>query len=129
MTSLPLDLKIQSPRCPHLGGKPRYLPAHRAFLRRLAAGCEADLLTAAEAVLADPATEWQEYGTWRTDGPAVLMDSAEAGAELSVEYPDGGLPDQAPVLLPAGRWAVRGVHTWADDDTWVGLVQLLPAGL
>ncbi|MFD7945256.1 Imm21 family immunity protein [Streptomyces sp. NPDC059744] len=59
-----------------------YLPEHRAFLRWLAADSEDGLKAAAQAVLADPATEWEEYGTWMSDGPAVLMDSAEAGAEL-----------------------------------------------
>ncbi|MFE5677201.1 Imm21 family immunity protein [Streptomyces erythrochromogenes] len=104
-----------------------YLPEHRAFLRWLAADSEAGLKAAAEAVLADPATQWEECGTWVSDGPAVLMDSAEAGAELNVEYPFGGMPAQAPVPLPAGRWRVRAVHTEADEENWVGLVQLLPA--
>ncbi|MBC3839182.1 hypothetical protein GXW82_00085 [Streptacidiphilus sp. 4-A2] len=36
---------------------------------------------------ADPASEWQECGTWETDGPAVLMAAATADAELNVEYP------------------------------------------
>ncbi|MFJ3832972.1 Imm21 family immunity protein [Streptomyces sp. NPDC090046] len=105
-----------------------YLPGHRAFLRRLAADSEAGLRAAAQAVLADPATEWEDCGTWVSDGPAVLMDSAEAGAELDVEYPDGGMPAQAPVPRPAGRWRVRAVHTDADEANWIGLVQLLPAG-
>ncbi|MFJ1563364.1 Imm21 family immunity protein [Streptomyces erythrochromogenes] len=104
-----------------------YLPEYRAFLRWLAADSEAGLKAAAEVVLADPATEWEECGTWVSDGPAVLMDSAEAGAELNVEYPHGGMPAQAPVPLPAGRWRVRAVHTEADEANWVGLVQLLPA--
>ncbi|MFI7358094.1 Imm21 family immunity protein [Streptomyces avidinii] len=103
-----------------------YLPEYRAFVRWLAADSEAGLKAAAEAVLADPATEWEECGTWMSDGPAVLMDSAEAGAELNVEYPGGGLPAQAPVPLPAGRWRVRAVHTEADGRNGVGLVQLLP---
>ncbi|MFF9361946.1 Imm21 family immunity protein [Streptomyces griseoluteus] len=103
-----------------------YLPGHRAFLRWLAADSEAGLKAAAEAVLADPAIEWAECGTWVSDGPAVLMDSAEAGSELSIEYPGRGVPDQAPVLLPAGIWRVRASHTKADEENWVGLVQLLP---
>ncbi|MFB7112081.1 immunity 21 family protein [Streptomyces sp. NPDC056190] len=103
-----------------------YLPEYRTFLRWLAADSETGLKAAAEAVLADPATEWEECGTWMSDGPAVLMDSAEAGADLSVEYPGGGMPSQAPVPLPAGRWKVRAVHTEADEKNWVGLVQLLP---
>lgn len=106
-----------------------YLQQHRAFLRWLAADSEADLLAAAEAVLADPATAWEECGTWQTDGPAVLMDSAEAGGDLNVEYANGGgFPEQAHVPLPAGRWTVRAVHAWADDRASVGLVQLVPAG-
>ncbi|WP_371776188.1 Imm21 family immunity protein [Streptomyces sp. NBC_01438] len=57
---------------------------------------------------------------WITDGPAVLMDSAEAGAELNVEYPGGGLPVQAGISLPPGRWRVRAVHTEADEENWIG---------
>ncbi|MEU2077870.1 Imm21 family immunity protein [Streptomyces sp. NPDC013489] len=105
----------------------RYLPQHRAFLRWLAAESEAGLSAAADAVLADPATVWEECGTWVSDGPAVLMDSAEAGSDLGVEYPDGGMPAEAPVPLPAGRWRVRATHTWVAEENWVGLVQLLPA--
>jgi hypothetical protein len=54
------------------------------------------------------------------------MDSTEAGSELDIEYPGGGMPDQAPVPLAAGRWRVRATHTEADEENWVGLVQLLP---
>ncbi|MFB7468790.1 Imm21 family immunity protein [Streptomyces sp. NPDC056224] len=114
-----------------LGDEPStscFLPEHRAFLRWLAADSAAGLKAAAEAVLSDPATRWEECGAWVTDGPAVLMDSAEAGAGLDVEYPGGGLPAQAPVPLPAGHWRVRAVHTKVDEDNWVGLVQLLPIG-
>ncbi|WP_370414827.1 Imm21 family immunity protein [Streptomyces fradiae] len=110
-----------------LGDEPAttcYIPEHRVFLRWLAAGSEAELKAAAEAVLADPATPWEECGTWTTDGPAVLMDSAEAGTDLSVEYPDGGFPAQATVSLPPGRWRIRAAHTKADEGNWVGLVQL-----
>ncbi|WP_406131721.1 Imm21 family immunity protein [Streptomyces sp. NBC_00989] len=103
-----------------------YLPEDRVFLRWLAAYSEAGLKAAAKAVLADPATSWEECGTWLSDGPAVLMDSAEAGSELGVEYPGGGMPAQAPVPLPAGRWRVRATHTKADEGNWVGLVQVLP---
>ena len=77
-----------------------YLPQHRAFLRRHAAGSEAELTATAIRVLDDPATAWQDYCTWTTDGPAVLMDSANAGTDLGVQYPGGGLPDQAAVPLP-----------------------------
>lgn len=103
-----------------------YLPEHRAFLRWLAAGSATGLKAAAEVVLADSATRWEECEAWSTDGPAVLMDSAEAGTELNAEHPGGGLPAQAPVPLPAGRWRVRAVHTEADEENWVGLVQILP---
>ncbi|MER7107896.1 Imm21 family immunity protein [Streptomyces sp. NPDC000229] len=111
-----------------LGDEPattRYLPEHRAFLRWLAASSEAELTAAAERVLTSPSTAWEDCGTWTTDGPAVLMDSVSAGTDLDVTYPGGGLPEQAPVPLPAGTWRVRAVHTKADEHTWVGLVQLL----
>ncbi|MFK0099792.1 Imm21 family immunity protein [Streptomyces sp. NPDC091040] len=104
-----------------------YLPQHRTFLRWLAADSEAGLRAAADMVLADPATVWVECGTWASDGPAVLMDSAEAGSDLGVEYPGGGVPAAAAVSLPAGRWRVRATHTEADEENWVGLVQLLAA--
>ncbi|MBW8797443.1 MAG: immunity 21 family protein [Streptomyces sp.] len=103
-----------------------YLPERRAFLRWLAADSEAGLRAAADAVLADRATVWEECGTWLSDGPAVLMDSAEAGSELGIEYPGGGMPAQASIPLPAGRWRVRATHTKVDGENWVGLVQLLP---
>ncbi|MGW2111166.1 immunity 21 family protein [Streptomyces sp. NPDC001948] len=111
-----------------LGDEPAttcYMPEHHAFLRWLAADSETGLKAAAEAVLTDPATQWEECGMWITDGPAVLMDSAEAGTDLNVEYPDGGLPAHAAVSLAAGHWRVRATHTRADEDNWVGLVQLL----
>ncbi|WP_406251311.1 Imm21 family immunity protein [Streptomyces cyaneofuscatus] len=103
-----------------------YLPEYRAFLRWLAADSEAELRVAARTVLADPATRWEECGTWVSDGPATLMDSAAAGSDLGSEYPGGGIPTQAPVPLPGGRWRVRATHTKADEGNWVGLVQLLP---
>ncbi|MGW3668193.1 Imm21 family immunity protein [Streptomyces sp. NPDC005141] len=100
--------------------------------------CEVDDLAGVTAVgangahallLADePATAWAECGTWEADGPAILMDSAEAGDDLNVEYAGGGgLPEHAPVPMPPGRWRVRAVHTRADDRTSVGLVQFVPA--
>ncbi|MFC8829653.1 immunity 21 family protein [Streptomyces sp. NPDC057137] len=103
-----------------------YLPEHRAFLRWLASDSEAELKAAARAVFADPVTQWEECGTWVSDGPAMLMDSAEAGGELDVGYPGGGIPAQASVPLPAGRWRVRATHAKADEGNRVGLVQLLP---
>lgn len=103
-----------------------FLPEHRAFLRWLAADSEDELTAAARAVLADPATEWGECGTWSSDGPAILMDSAESGTVLANEYPGCGMPSQASVALPAGRWRIRATHTKADEDSWVGLVQMLP---
>ncbi|MFF3883511.1 Imm21 family immunity protein [Streptomyces sp. NPDC001914] len=105
-----------------------YLPEHQAFVRWLGADSEADLIAAAKTVLTDPTTRWDECGVWEADGPAVLMDSVSAGAELDIEYPNGGgLPEQAPVPIPPGRWTVRAVHTSPNDDTTVGLVQLLPS--
>ncbi|MEU6442166.1 Imm21 family immunity protein [Streptomyces sp. NPDC047046] len=104
-----------------------YLPQHRAFLRWFAAESEAGLTAAADTALADPATVWDECGTWVSDGPAVLMDSAWAGAELGIEYPDVGELTGAPVSLPAGRWRVRATQAQVDEENCVGLVQLLPA--
>ncbi|MER5410585.1 Imm21 family immunity protein [Streptomyces sp. NPDC002769] len=111
-----------------------YLPEQNVFLRWLAADSDAELLEAAKAVMEDPATDWEDCGVWETDGAAVLLDSAVAGADLAVECPDqavecpdqGGLPEQAQVSVPAGRWSVRAFHK-TGDFPWVGIVQLLPA--
>jgi hypothetical protein len=104
-----------------------YLPDHQAFIRWLGAESEVDLIAAAQAVLADPASVWEECGVWTTDGPAVLMDSATAGAELRSEYPNGGgLPDQAPVSILPGSWTIRAVYASPTEHTSVGVIQLLP---
>ncbi|AWW35315.1 Imm21 family immunity protein [Streptomyces cadmiisoli] len=104
-----------------------YLPEHQAFVRWLGANCEVDLIAAANTVLADPNTAWEERGVWETDGPAVLMDSVTAGAELGVAYPaGGGLPEQAPVPIRPGRWAVRAVYASPIEETSVGVIHLLP---
>lgn len=103
-----------------------FLAEQRVFLRWLGADSEADLVAAVEAVLADATTPWEVCGTWATDGPAVLMDSAVAGADLTVEYPGGGRPEQAPVPLTAGVWTIRAAHIRIDGRTSVGLVQILP---
>ncbi|MFJ7306071.1 Imm21 family immunity protein [Streptomyces sp. NPDC099088] len=80
-----------------------FLPEDRAFQRWLAAHSEDEVKAAAKAVLADPATEWEECGTWSSDGPATLMDSAASGSALDTEYADGEMPSQSSVALPAGR--------------------------
>ncbi|MFE0700915.1 Imm21 family immunity protein [Streptomyces sp. NPDC058872] len=104
-----------------------YLPEQNAFLRWLAADSDVELLEAAEAVLGDPSADWEDCGVWETGGASVLLDSAVAGADLAVEYPDqGGLPEQAHVPVPAGRWSVRACHR-TGNFPWVGIVQLLPA--
>lgn len=110
-----------------LGDEPAmtcYLPERRAFLRWLAADSEAGLFNAADAVLDDPATVWEECGEWETDGPAVLMDSVNAGSDLGIPYPDGSGPEYAPVPISAGVYSVRAAYRWANENTWVGLVQL-----
>ncbi|WP_326789450.1 Imm21 family immunity protein [Streptomyces sp. NBC_00151] len=104
-----------------------FLAERNVFLRRLGADSDDELIEAGNAVLDDPATDWEDCGVRETDGPAVLLDSAVAGADLAVDDPDqGGLPDQAPVPVPAGRWSVRAFHR-TDGSPGVGVVQLLPA--
>ncbi|WP_020630278.1 Imm21 family immunity protein [Amycolatopsis alba] len=110
-----------------LGDEPAttcYLPEHRAFLRWLAADSEAELVSEGERLLADPATPWEDCGHWEADGPAVLIDSVTAGAELGVEFPAGGTPAEARVDIPKGRFKVRAIHT-DGEAAWAGLVQLI----
>ncbi|MFD7885122.1 Imm21 family immunity protein [Streptomyces bauhiniae] len=78
-----------------------FLPEKLLFVRWPAAGSEDELFAAAEAALADRDTAWEDGGVWVTDGPAVLLDSAEPGADLGVGHPDGGRPEEAPVQLTA----------------------------
>ncbi|MFF9824600.1 Imm21 family immunity protein [Streptomyces albidoflavus] len=98
-----------------------FLPEELLFVRWAGAGSEGALLTAARATPGGPGTDWEECGVWVTDGPAVLMDSVEAGTGLGVEY--RGVPDQAPVRLPAGRWRVRAARR-TDTDPGVNVVRL-----
>ncbi|MEU0066523.1 Imm21 family immunity protein, partial [Streptomyces albidoflavus] len=98
-----------------------FLPEELLFVRWAGAGSEGALLTAARAAPADPGTDWEECGVWVTDGPAVLMDSVEAGTGLGLEH--RGVPDQAPVPLPAGRWRVRAARR-TDTDPGVDVVRL-----
>jgi hypothetical protein len=103
-----------------------YLPECQAFVRWLGANSEADLIDAVRDLLDDPTLEWEECGTWETDGPAMLMDSVTAGTDLNVAYPDdGSMPEQALISTPPGRWRVRAVNARANEETSVGLVQLL----
>jgi len=124
-----IDVGPAGTRALVLGDEPArtcYLPERRAFVRWLAADSDAELLVAAERLLDDPTTEWEAAGVWETDGPAVLMDSAEAGADLDRPYPDRPeLPEQAPVAVAAGRWNIRAVQT-TNEFPWVGVVQLAP---
>ncbi|WP_141913048.1 Imm21 family immunity protein [Micromonospora sp. A202] len=95
---------------------PRYRPSSGSWSANVA-----------RSILDDHAAEWAQCGIWETDGPTVLIDSVTPGTELNVPYPgEEKMPEQAPVPTPAGRWAVRAVHTWANEETAVGLVQLLP---
>jgi immunity protein 21 of polymorphic toxin system len=112
-----------------LGDEPAmtcFLPDRNIFIRWLAADSYTELLAAAEALLADPATPWEHGMIWETDGPSVLMDSAEAGDNLDQPYPHSTqLPEHAPVYVPAGRWRIRAFHR-TDAFPWVGVVQLIP---
>ncbi|GAA0926905.1 immunity 21 family protein [Kribbella koreensis] len=104
-----------------------YLAEHRVFIRWSVASSAAELFEAAEAVLADDSTPWVDCGVWETDGAAVLMDSAEAGEDLGVPYPDGlGFPSEAPVQIEAGRWRIAAVEISAEHVD-VGVVRLSPA--
>ncbi|GAA3568194.1 Imm21 family immunity protein [Kribbella ginsengisoli] len=113
-----------------LGDEPAttcYLPEHLAFVRWLGADSEVELLEAAETLLSDGETDWTDCGVWATDGPAVLMDSAEAGSDLGVPYPNGdGVPSEAPVAIQAGQWRVSAVQVTGEADPWVGVVRLSP---
>ncbi|MFJ9417241.1 Imm21 family immunity protein [Streptomyces sp. NPDC101227] len=124
-----IDAGATGARALVLGDEPAttcYLPERHAFIRWLAADSDAELLAAAEMVLNDPTTAWELCGYWETDGPSVLMDSADAGPDLGKPYSDSTrLPEQASVGLPAGRWAVRAFHK-TGDFPWVGVVQLVP---
>jgi hypothetical protein len=107
-----------------LGDEPAttcFRPDHRAFVRWLAADSEDDVLAAATHALNDPATPWEDVGTWTCDGPAVLMDSAIAGLERGPGFPGGSTT----VPLDPGTWTVRVANRWVGRSTEVGLVRLV----
>ncbi|MFD8012662.1 Imm21 family immunity protein [Streptomyces sp. NPDC058955] len=103
-----------------------FLPERLLFVRWLAADTEDELFEAAEAVLLDPDAVWEDGGVWVTDGPALLMDAADAGADLEAGCSSGGRPERAVVRVPAGRWRTRAIHQ-TDEFPWVGVVRLVPA--
>ncbi|MET8213167.1 Imm21 family immunity protein [Streptomyces sp. NPDC005373] len=73
-------------------------PEHRAFMRWLAAGTEAELKAAARTVLADAATQREECGTG-ADSPATLTDSAETTREPDLSSSRRGTR-RAPCRMP-----------------------------
>jgi hypothetical protein len=95
-----------------------YMPEMRAFIRWNAAHNADSLISAARALVADPIAEWDDCGVWETDGPAVLMDAGEDGAQPWF----GTL---VPVTIGAGRWKIlAAMHEY--PHTWVTVVRLLP---
>lgn len=95
-----------------------YVPEMRAFVRWNAARNAESLIDAARTLVADQAVAWDDCGVWETDGPAVLMDAGENGAE-----PLAGT--LAPVVIEAGRWRI--LAAWNEyPHTWVTVVRLRP---
>ncbi|MGG7569735.1 Imm21 family immunity protein [Streptomyces sirii] len=76
-----------------------YLPELQAFVRWLGADCEGDLIAAAEAVLADPTTEWEESGV-RDRGSCASAGHRHRGGP-GPDLAGGDLTDPAYRLLPA----------------------------
>ncbi|MGV9658142.1 Imm21 family immunity protein [Streptomyces koyangensis] len=102
-----------------------FLPEKSLFVRWAGASSDAELIAAARAAraaLADPGVDREECGSWVTDGPAVLMDSVEAGADLGVEYPDGGMPTRRPYRSrpDGGGSSRRSGGTRRPRSTWCG---------
>jgi len=59
------------------------------------------------------------------DGPATLMDSAEAGSELNSSIPAAGCPRRHRFRCPPAAGGPSHPYK-ADEENWVGLVQILP---
>lgn len=69
-----------------------HLPERRVWLRWLTVDSEAGLKAAAEAVLADPATEWEECGLW------VSQDLGQLAVVLDVLVEKRGVAVPRPLL-------------------------------
>jgi hypothetical protein len=113
-----------------LPGPTCWLPERSAFLHWLAADSDEEIVRAADSVLADPGTEWEDAGTWETAGPALLMDSALSGTEIidtsELGFPADMPPLSAPVSVDAGRWSVQACLAEGDETAFM-LVRLSPA--
>ncbi|GAB3986912.1 Imm21 family immunity protein [Plantactinospora veratri] len=67
-----------------LGDEPAstcYVPEMHALVGWDAAQNADSLINAARKLVADLTVAWDDCGVWETDGPAVLMDAGEDGAE------------------------------------------------
>ncbi|MFE2518107.1 Imm21 family immunity protein [Streptomyces mirabilis] len=94
-----------------------FLPNPGAFVRRIAADSEEELLDSVEGALAS--VVWEETVTWDVPGPVVLLDSACPGGEVHED-------ERLRVEMAAGRYRVQAAEVTPGPRTTLCLVQFVP---
>ncbi|MGW0845783.1 immunity 21 family protein [Streptomyces sp. NPDC002787] len=113
-------LPVGDTRALVLGHEPApsaYLPEHGTFVRRYAAGSEAELLAHVPAAL--DAAVWEPEVRWRVPGPVVLFDAAWPGDAARRN-------DHVRVELEPGHYGVRAAYVSTGPETRLGLVRVRP---
>ncbi|MDH6189220.1 hypothetical protein M2168_002252 [Streptomyces sp. CZ24] len=102
-----------------------FLPEELLFVRWAGAGSEGALLTAARATPGDPGRPRHRLGGVRGLGHrrSCCADGLGRGRHRPGGGAHRGVPDQAPVPLPAGRWRVLAARR-TDTDPGVDVVRL-----
>ncbi|MFH9096505.1 Imm21 family immunity protein [Streptomyces albidoflavus] len=102
-----------------------FLPEELLFVRWAGAGSEGALLTAARATPGDPGRPRHRLGGVRGLGHrrSCCADGLGRGRHRPGGGAHRGVPDQAPVPLPAGRWRVLAARR-TDTDPGVNVVRL-----
>jgi hypothetical protein len=92
-----------------------YLPERRLFVRWIFADSEAEVIRLVPDAV-DQA-DWEDVGSWTTNGPAELFDAALSGDEAE---PTGHLR----VEVEPGTYRLRTAYVEIGDATTLGLVHL-----
>lgn len=105
-----------------------YISTLNAFVQWIGADSEGEVVSAAETVATDRSFEWEEFGSWRLDESAVIMDSFFTMSQRKQANAAGFLPGPTSIdpvrglfSLRAGQWRL---DLDAGEPTTIGMLQL-----